>query len=217
MSRTRILLCIAFALVLLPGFAAADDDGFSRSGPYIGIGGVYTQNGLIEDEFDDALPSGVDVDVDDSAGVNAVVGYRMLPWLAGELQYEYVDGYDVTAVSGPLKQTIEIKSHVLTANLKAIVPIWRVHPYLLVGAGMVRWEFDEKGNVPGGLVSDGETDFAGRAGAGVDVYLTRNIVLNAGANVVLSNTTLGLGSIPGGDDVDFLFYTVAGGSLQYRF
>jgi opacity protein-like surface antigen len=215
MRRIRNHVIFVAALALLPGAAAAYDDDFARSGPYIGIGGIYTQNGLIEDEVDDALPSGVDLDVDDSAGVNALFGYRILPWLAAELQYEYVDGFDITAVAGPITQKIEVQSHLVTANLKAILPIWRIHPYLLAGAGVIRWEFDESG--PFDVVSSGETDFAGRAGAGIDFYLTRNIVLNAGANVVVANTSVDFSGFPGGDEVDYLFYIAAGGGLQYRF
>jgi hypothetical protein len=65
-------------------------------------------------------------------------------------------------------------------------------------------------------ISSGETAFAGRAGAGIDVYLTRNIVLNAGASAVLTDTSLN-SPVPGGDDIDYLFYITAGGGLQYRF
>jgi hypothetical protein len=104
----------------------------------------------------------------------------------------------------------------LTANLKAIAPIWRAHPYILVGAGFIRWEFDESGPAPD-IFSSGETDFAGRAGAGIDFYLTRNIVLNAGANVVIANTSADFSSFSGGDDFDYLLYISAGGGLQYRF
>jgi opacity protein-like surface antigen len=223
MGSIRTLLTVAIVLVVLPGLAAADDDGFARSGPYFGVGGIYTQNGQVEDEIDDALPSVVtDLDVDDSAGVNAVVGYRMLPWLAGELQYEYVDGFDITIDAtfplpvGPITQKIEVQSHLLTANLKAIVPISRVHPYLLVGAGFIHWEFDESGPAPN-LFSSSETDFAGRAGVGIDFYLTRNIVLNAGANAVVANTSADFSALPGGDEFDYLFYIAAGAGLQYRF
>jgi opacity protein-like surface antigen len=190
MDRIRILLAATTALVLLPGLAAADDDDFSRRGVYLGIGGIYTQNGQIEDEIEDAVPPIVDkIEVDDSAGFNALVGYRLFPVLAAELQYEYVDGFDLKATVGPATQKIEIQSHLVTANLKAILPIWRVQPYLLGGAGVIRWEFDESGPLPN-FFSSGETDFAARAGGGIDFYLTRNIVLNAGANVVIADTSV---------------------------
>jgi opacity protein-like surface antigen len=204
-----MLLGLVVALAVLPGAAAADDDDFSRSGAYVGIGGVYTLNSLIEDQVDDAFP-GFDIDVDDSAGVSAVLGYRMLPFLSAELQYEYIDGFDISAAGTKL---VTVRAHTVTGNLKAIAPIWRVQPYLLAGAGVVRWDFDDKTGL--GLVSGGETAFAGRVGAGADLYLTRNIVLNAGVNAVLTDTSID--ALPGGDDIDYLFYITAGGSLQYRF
>ena len=210
MSLTRMLLGTAVALAMLPGAAAADEDDFSRSGVYFGVGGVYTQNGLVEDQVEDAFPA-LNIDVDDSAGVSSVLGYRVLPFLATELQYEYVDGFDISA--SPFGKLLTVRAHTLTGNLKVIAPIWRVQPYLLAGVGLVRWDFDQK--VAGLGISSGDTAFAGRAGGGVDLYLTRNIVLNAGANVVLSDTSIDAG--PTGDDIDYLFYITAGGGLQYRF
>lgn len=209
MDRIRTLFSLATALVLLPGIGAAADDDFTRPGPYVGVGGVYTLNNLIEDQVEDAFP-GVDVDVDDSAGVNAVVGYRMVSFLAAELQYEYVDGFDISAFG---TKAITVRAHTFTGNLKVIAPIWRTQPYLLAGAGVVRWDFDDKLGVG---ISDGETAFAGRVGTGIDIFLTPNIVVNAGVDAVLTDTSLNT-SFPGGEDVDYLFYITAGGGLQYRF
>jgi len=35
------------------------------------------------------------VDIDDSVGLSARLGYRMLSWLAGEVEYEWVPGFDI--------------------------------------------------------------------------------------------------------------------------
>ena len=55
--------------------------------------------------------------------------------------------------------------------------------------------------------------FAGRLGAGLDVYITKHILLTAGANAVLSTTDFELFGV----DVDPLFYVGGQAGLQYRF
>lgn len=55
-------------------------------------------------------------------------------------------------------------------------------------------------------IRETQTDFAARFGAGLDIYLTENIVLSAGVDYVL----------PTGD-VNDLDYVSFGGGGQYRF
>jgi opacity protein-like surface antigen len=205
---SRILLVLGASIALLPGLARAEWGEFTHSGLYLGAGGLFTQNGLIEDQISDALPIGISVD--DSWGIDAVLGYRAFSFLAAELEYEYVNGYDISASGVKLAS---LQSNVLTANLKAIMPFWRIQPYLLGGVGFVNTKIDDKLGV--GLPSE-TTDLAGRLGGGIDVHLTSRLVLNTGADVVLANTGLD-SSIPGSSDIDFLGYVSVGAGLQYRF
>lgn len=194
----------AWLLVIAPALAAGDEEGFSRPGMYVGAGVTYATD-IFEGQLEDAV--GFPVDVDPSLGAHGVLGYRVLPFLAGEIQYEWVDEFSI-AVSGVDSAALEAQA--LTGNLKLYLPLWRFQPYFLAGAGFARWKIEDK---LGFGFSDDDISFAGRAGLGMDVYLTRNIVVNGGANVLLSNQSVAL---PMGD-VDYLFYVSAGGGLQYRF
>ena len=57
-----------------------------------------------------------------------------------------------------------------------------------------------------------QTDFAGRAGLGLDVYITPNIVLNAQGQIVLTTVKK-----PDLGDIDDLNYVGFAAGLQYRF
>ena len=251
--RRFIVLAAGLLIVSLPVLALADehvaeedDDPFDRPGFYIGVGGSYQYNVFqdrIEDVIVDALedltpPPGVvignaNIDIDDSGGVNALVGYRVWSFFAIELEYEWVDEYDVKgSVSGTVLGTpasasgtlYSIEGHTLTANTKWIIPFWRVQPYLLLGGGIAISDVDRGDafsdpllgpilNQAGIDVTDGtKTNAAGRAGLGLDLYITKNILINAEASAVL--TTL---KEPDVGDIDDLNYMSFAAGLQYRF
>jgi len=221
-------------LVMLPEFALADKksdpDPFDRPGFYMGGGGTYQFNAfngriedVIQDAVDDAIPgANADVDLDDSGGLNALLGYRVWSWFALELQYEWVDEYDIDGsidlpfpISGRL---YSIEGHTLTASTKWIIPFWRIQPYFLIGGGIAISDVS-KGNLAvaltalGGDIDDGTNmKPAGRAGLGLDIYLTKHIVVNAQASAVL--TTL---ESPDIGDVEDLNYMSFAAGLQYRF
>jgi opacity protein-like surface antigen len=202
------------------------DDEFDRSGPYIGISGVYQRNvfeNRIEDLVQDAAaPIPVSLSIEDSGGVNAVAGYRLASFFAAELQYEWVDEYSIEgSVAGLSKLSVyDVSAHTLTANAKLILPFWRIQPYLVVGAGFSSWNID-RGPLAAPLElldsdidikSGTQTDFAGRAGVGLDLYVTDNIVINAQGQVVL--TTIEKPELDNIDDLNYVGFSLG---LQYRF
>ncbi len=196
---------LAILLVVLPGIAWGDDDeGFSHSGFYVGVGGSYVTD-TFEDDFSDAL--GVDTDIQESWGVNAVIGYRILPFLAAEFEYEWIDEFDIK-VGGI--NALSVEAQAFTANLKWIVPTWRIQPYLLTGVGGARFKFKDKLGLG---FSDTTTGFAGRLGVGLDVYITKHILVTVGANAVLSATDFTVA----GQDVEPIFYVGGQAGIQYRF
>ena len=226
MPRPFFWLAAGLMILWMPSSAFADDDGFARPGPYIGVAGVYQHNvfqNRIEDLLQDAVaPVSVNVSIEESGGLNAVAGYRLAPFLAVEVQYEWVDEYDIEgSVAGlPTLSVYSISAHTLTANAKLIVPSWRVQPYLLLGAGFSAWDVD-RGPLAAPLelldsdiaIENGkQTDFAGRAGIGLDLYLTDNIVINAQGQVVL--TTL---EKPDLGDITDLNYVGFSAGLRWRF
>lgn len=235
---TRSLAGLAVCALLAPLAALADDDPFDRPGWYIGAGGSFQYNpfrGAIEDEIEDAiedeatLPPGttVSIDLEESFGANARVGYRACSWFALELQYEWVDEYEIdgsTNIPGVSGNLYSIEGHTITANTKWIVPFWRLQPYFLLGGGVAISRVD-RGSVfddptlgpvitAAGVDPDSgtHTDAAGRAGIGLDVYVTPNVLVNAEAAAVV--TTF---EDPGLNDIDDLNYLSFSAGLQYRF
>jgi opacity protein-like surface antigen len=206
MGSLRSWIVVGVALAAAPAAAAPPD--YGAPGLYVGAGTSFVRNELAEEQVDEILPPGVDVDVDDTWGVRGLLGYRFFSSLAGEVEYEHVGGFDVSAFGTDFAR---VRADVVTANLKAILPLWRVQPYLLAGVGGARWDFDDEFGL--GL-PDGDTALVGRLGGGIDFHLTRRLVLDAGADVVLSDASL---DVPGAGDIDFLGYFTLGASLQYRF
>jgi opacity protein-like surface antigen len=239
--RRFVVLGAGLLILALPAIALAveapieeDEDPFDRPGFYVGVGGSYQYNvfqdrieDVIQDELEGTLLENVDFDIDDSGGVNALVGYRVWSWFALELEYEWIDEYDIkgkTNIPGTSARLYSIEGHTITANTKWIVPFWRIQPYLLLGGGVAISEVD-RGSVfddpilgpildsAGVDVDSGtHTNAAGRAGLGIDLYITEHILVNAEATAVL--TTL---SKPDIGDIDDLNYLSFAAGLQYRF
>ena len=230
-----VLWTVVAASLLFVGAASAeqipvDDDPYDRPGLYLGLSGVYSHNLFdqeIEDFLSDELAQDIRVDVDDSKGINARLGYRALSWFAAELQYEWIDSYEVegsvvlggSPVGGKL---YDIGGHTLTLNTKWIVPFWRIQPYLLLGAGYSFYDVD-RGPLAGAVeafdndieISDGgQSGFAGRGGLGLDIYLSRNIVLSTEATALLTTDDF---DAPDEGAIDNLYYLSVSAGLQYRF
>ena len=234
----KFLPCIA-ALVLLGTSAAnaGDTDAFDRPGLYVGLGPSFQYNVLgdeIEDAIGDELTSG-DVaigglDLDESFGLNATIGYRLASFFALEIEYEWIDQYDIGAsgqfdvppvvsASGTL---YSIGGHTLTANTRWILPIWRIQPYFLLGGGFALSDTD-RGDLydtyaplllAEGIDIDEGDDLAGagRLGIGFDWCITQHLVLNTEAGIVV--TTLKAPDIEDIEDLNYLSFQMG---LQYKF
>lgn len=231
------VLSILSSLVALvvPSSALAGNDGvdpFDRPGPYVTLAGSYAYNFFdqpIEDFLEDELGEQGNVDIGDSGGINARIGYRAASWFAAELAYEWIDRYDVeiggnfgpggSALSGRL---YDIEGHTLTLNTRWIAPIWRIQPYLLLGAGVSIYDVD-RGPVADALEAlddDIEIDhgrraaFAGRVGLGLDLHLTEHVVLQTEATALITAQDF---ETPDEGAIDDLYYLSISAGLQYRF
>ena len=152
MSDLRAIAMLALVL-LLPAAALAGDDenSFSRRGFYLGVGGAYGVN-FFEDTIEDAAESaGFKVSVKDTGGVNARVGYRLASWFALEGMYEWMDNFKIKvdgligADPDLLGAKVDYGTHTVTLNAKFLIPIWRLHPYLLLGIGGQYYDLDAAG------------------------------------------------------------------------
>jgi hypothetical protein len=154
-----LLLCLG-----IPSVAQAND--YSRSGAYLGVGGV----------------AGIDVDHDDDQGSGEIlVGYRFAPFFGGDLDVQ-VGSFSIVRVVGQAK----------------IYPVssFRVQPYFLLGVGT--WIYPDDAGALGLL----------RPGVGVDVYLTRHVVVAPTVYYEMIFSAHGFGTPS---------VVYVGGTLQYRF
>lgn len=202
----RLAAALTAAVLVLAGAGparAADD--LEREGFYIAVGGAYQVHSFGED-----IPSTLAVvEVGDTMGVGARIGYRFLPWLAGEIEYEWVSSFkgSITEV-----RAFKLESHVLTLNGRLIYPEWEdIQPYLKVGVGSSLKKLVD--NTSLGLTGN-YSDFAARVGVGADMYVTENWVFYAGIDVVFTTSEIkdltGHGLRP-------LRYLSAQFGIQYRF
>lgn len=207
-------------------------DPFDRPGPYVQVGGSFAYNffdSQIEKFLEDELGQKGSVDIAESGGINARVGYRAASWFAAELEYEWMSRYDVkvggnlgpggTALSGKL---YDIEGHTLTLNTRWILPIWRVQPYLLLGAGYSHSDLGRGPVAPALEAQDPDIDiqgggreaFAGRAGLGIDFHLTDHLVLQTEATALYTTQDF---KKPDQGAIDDLYYLSLSAGLQYRF
>ena len=179
MARGNVLrVCLPVLFVSLALHAArADDPDFGRSGPYIGVGASRTAN-LVE-AFLDGTPILENIDVSNSWGVNTRLGYRLTSWFSLEAEYEWLDRMNAS-LGGVNVGSLQMQS--ATANLRLIAPLGRFQPYFLLGAGAIFLNVD----TPFNTLQVDHSAFAGRVGLGLDVYLTENVLLNVGAEGLLS-------------------------------
>jgi opacity protein-like surface antigen len=131
---------------------------YARTGPYIGLGGVYA----IE-LFDDNSVGGARTD--NSGGIHAKAGWRFHPNAAAEVRYDWFHEFDLDPG--------HIDGWLITANVKGYLLTGRFQPYGLVGMGYLSAN-GSAGNFAG--AAHPAHDFAMRFGGGLDAYITDNIV-----------------------------------------
>jgi hypothetical protein len=137
-----------------------------------------------------------------------VLGYRMASFFATELQYEYIDSFQID-VGSPAVSELDLTGHVMTLNLKLVLPTWRIQPYLLRHQGPSTLE----GTCSAPTSSRDEWVLAGRAGAGI-VLPDRHLILNGATTVLTADE---VSSDFSAEDVGGLNYVAVQAGLQYRF
>jgi hypothetical protein len=187
MSKRAPFRCLVLAgLLCLPLHAAAGDEPFGRKGLYVAAGAAYGIESM-------ERVSGAGLDISDSWGIDARVGYRIAPHAAVEINSQYYTDFNVNSKAGADVGSID--GYVLTANGKIYPATGRVQPYAVLGVGFSAFH---------GLGRDwSDVDPVLRLGGGVDLYIIKQLA----AYVELS------GSLPVSDDLVAPLLM----GLQYRF
>lgn len=208
-----VFLVLSLSFALAPAvFAEEPPPDFARPGGYVALGGNY---GL----QDFGGPGGRKGRNGDGAGLDARLGRRVNKWFGVEFFFDWTTNFSVSApakvqTSFPVKPTNtkiqDIETYLYGISGKFYPLHGRVQPYVVAGMGGLT----SSSNIPGsiaaanGLSSSSQVDtgFIGRAGLGLDVYITENFVVEIEGTYVM----------PTGP-VNDLWFALLGGNLQYRF
>lgn len=165
--------------VVSPQTAIAEDDDYSRPGVYLGGGFTYAIEDFALGEAE--AIAGANIDTSNSLGFHARAGYRVNRHVAGELLFEYYDSFEFETAG---VEFAEAEGWSLSANgkLYLVSGPFRFQPYALLGLGVAKAEIKDTLGV--GLAVD-TTEFIVRFGGGLDLYATRNVVLNFEAGYIL--------------------------------
>ena len=180
MLLRRVPLLIA-ALVLLaaPGAQSEEppeDFEADREAGYLGLSGIYARQDM-------SASTSIGLDVGDSGGLSARVGFRMARYASIEAEGEWLHNLG-SSIENPWN---------ITANIKAIYPFGpqdRIQPFVVGGAGVMSGRIIRYIN--GNRTSQVKTDGVYKIGGGIDFFLTRHWV--AGAAAVWTN---GMSKRPG--------------------
>jgi Outer membrane protein beta-barrel domain len=180
-----VLALTVIGLALLPGpaRAATDTTDYTRPGLYLGLGA----SGGLEDFGGGRSAFG------DSAGFTFRVGYRLAPYFAVEGLYEYMDdfGFATTTLTGR-RARVDIRTDNFSLMGKAILPLGFVQPYLSGGVGFLNADSTAKlRGLRRELRGRGfASEFAGRVGAGLDLFATPQLALTLDSGYVLPTDRL---------------------------
>ena len=152
--------------LLVLGCEAPGD--WTPTGPYVGGGAVYGFQDFDLDEAED--DAGVDLDADGNVGADLRVGYRFNPIVAVELQGQWFDSFDIHATGLP---DSEVDVWTVTLNGKFYADLFRrVKPYGLLGLGYMNGDLHGQSF----LEDFDDGDVVGRAGLGLDTYLSEKTI-----------------------------------------
>jgi hypothetical protein len=196
------ILALGIALGIVFGLTSASQaQDFARKGGYFVAGGNY----MLQQFTDPGR-----FKFEDSWGLNLRLGYRYLPYLSSELEWEFLSGFDIkgqdlddTAVD---QLGLKIDGGNITLNTKLYLMPGRIQPYILLGVGAL---YASVTNFPyqlSWLRNANGVAFSVRGGAGLNVYLGHNWGFTAGVDYV----------VPVGD-LENLRYVSTNAGIEYRF
>jgi opacity protein-like surface antigen len=147
---------------------------WGQTGFYGVIGGTYAAEDLknVKSQIKTQL-NGDTVDFENSGGLNLRAGYRWHPHVATELEYEWVDNFQLTNTTQASAKLENIWS--LTANAKAFISTGRFEPYAIFGLGYYRVGSTSERHIRVHLPDTG--DFGMRAGAGIDFFIIDHLAI----------------------------------------
>ena len=182
-------------------------------GLYIGIGGSYAYEDFdIEDE--DFEEMGLDVDFDNTQGINLKAGYHFNKLFSLEFNFDLLSSFEwddsTTYLGVPVNVDAEadITTYMLAGKISPDFGSEIIRPFVVAGFGIMHGEIDVTASAPGYSFSDSdsETDTCAKIGIGVDFFAKENVSIGLEGNYVW-----GFGDM---DEVRYMNYTLG---VAYHF
>lgn len=164
-------------------------------GPYIGIGGSYAYEDFdIDDE--DLEEVGIDVDFDNTQGINLKAGYHFNKLFSLEFNFDFLPGFEwddsTTYLGVPINVDVEgdITTYMLVGKITPDFGSEIIRPFVVAGFGIMHGEIDvdvtasAAGYSASVSVSDSETDTCAKIGIGVDFFSKENVSIGLEGNYV---------------------------------
>ena len=149
----------------------AHENRYARTGFLLGGAATYAV-----ENFD------TDLNVDNSRGLAAFVGYRVHRHVSVEARGEWLEGFDVVADSpGGGAFDAEVDGYAVTANTKFYPLTGSLQPFAGLGLGAFRANLEGTGR-SGQRINQSSTEFVFRLAGGLDYFLSENLVLNLEAS-----------------------------------
>ena len=167
---------------------------YDRTGLFVGAGAFYAP---------EAFDEGSGVVVTSSRGAMARIGYRFHSRFAADIRVDWLEEFELRSAIAEG----ELDGYAITGNLRLFLLTNRFQPWLSLGAGAIRTDFDARFLDGGKLETGGvKTDPITRFGGGFDFYLTSSlaVTVEAAFNIVSG-------------DRDWINYGQLGAGLDFRF
>lgn len=163
--NTKKILLVTTCIAALPFAVTADDNWYVG----MGIGGAYEHKA----EFTRPTARN-EADFDWGWTGEAALGYKYANGFRSEVEFSYKGGNDVDSISGTLTPNGDSRSWAAMVNVYYDLDMFddtRFMPYVGVGAGVVRSEYDTLGPILGlgTQIDDTDTSFGYQGMAGLNI------------------------------------------------
>jgi len=194
------------AAAAAPGASSSGQESYAHKGFYLGAGATWAVQ-LFQDKVQDLTDQ--KIELGQTYGANAHLGYRAASWFSTEVDYEFLNGFKAEVAGS---DALRFKGHAVTGDMKFhFIPVGPIQPNVLVGFGGMKYMINDDLGL--GLKS-GQWAFAARLGGGIDFYLTHHFLLNVEASAVL--TTNDITDPTSTKSLTGLYYFSTQFGIQYR-
>jgi hypothetical protein len=197
--------------MLRPLTSNAQDLPYARTGAFIGGGFTYAFENFDFDDFENN--PGEDFDAKDAAGIDMRGGYRLLPNLALEGDFQFYDGIRLRLGLFEQHRRARLRLSPPTPRATRLPGASNLTGLFGIGVGVLAIDFAGD-NFDDDDTTEADDSFLVRVGAGVDFYITPSVLVFVEASYNHQTSELDFGRGGGGIKEDLIPVTIG---AQYYF